>query len=334
MIAGFAGALIVLAVLLWLVGVGEVVATLRRADVDVLALVALAALGWLLAWSLALRTVLAILGIDVSVRQATAVFAATVFANNVTPFGQAGGEPVSALLISSVADTEYETGLATIVSLDALKLLPPIGFGLLGIAYYATTITLSERLETAAVALCALAVGLPAVGLALWRRRDGVASGTARGLAAVLGGLGRVIPRWRPPTAAALERRARGFVGALERVAGEPRAVAFALAYVSLGWLGLIASLWLSLAALGFGDPRLLAAAFVAVPLGSVASATPFPGALGGMEAALVVLLTPITGLPASAVGAAVLCHRFATYWLPTLLGGAAAFAFGSTARW
>jgi uncharacterized membrane protein YbhN (UPF0104 family) len=43
---------------------------------------------------------------------------------------------------------------------------------------------------------------------------------------------------------------------------------------------------------------------------------------LGGVEFALVLLLVPITGVPAAAATTAALVYRGATYWLPTAVGG------------
>jgi glycosyltransferase 2 family protein len=332
-LAGFAGAILVLAALFQLVGVGELVGVLAGADATALVLVALAAAGWLLAWSLALRTVLASLGVEIGVAESVLVFTGTVFANNVTPFGQAGGEPVGALLISEVADTRYETGLAAIVSVDAIRLFPPVGFALLGLGYYAVTTTLSDRTEAIAVALLAIAICLPCCGIVLWRFRHRVRGRVARGLDGVLGPIGRAVPRWNPPDLAAIEARIDGFVLALERIADDPRRVTRAFAFSTLGWFSLIGCLWLSLVALGFRDPQLLAAAFVAIPLGSLGAATPLPGGLGGIEAAIVAVLAPITGLPAAAAAGAVVIYRAATYWMPTVVGGAAVAAYGFANR-
>lgn len=332
MVLGFAGALCVLAGLFWLVGVDDMIEALQQADARVLVFVGLAAIGWLLAWSLALRTVLASLGVHITVLESILVFVAAVFANNVTPFGQAGGEPVSALLIAHTADSDYETGLAAIVTIDTVNVLPSIVLALFGLGYYASMVTLPERLVAITVVLIVVAVCLPFAGIVLWRRRHGAQSITTSVLATILKIIGIAIPRWRPPSATAIDARVGKFVTALERVAGDRRGLAQTFLLSTLGWIGLILCLWFSLVAIGFDDPRLLAAAFVTVPLGSVAAATPFPGGLGGMEAAFVAVLTALTSLPAAALGAAVVCYRVATYWLPTVVGGAVASAFGS--RW
>ena len=69
------------------------------------------------------------------------------------------------------------------------------------------------------------------------------------------------------------------------------------------------------------------------VPVGSIAGATPLPGGLGGLEAAFIALLVPTAGVSASGATAAVLIHRGATYWLPTLFGGGAAAVIGADSR-
>ena len=51
------------------------------------------------------------------------------------PFGQTGGDPVSAVLIDRVAETEYETGLAAIGSVNALNRIASIFLGLLAVSY-------------------------------------------------------------------------------------------------------------------------------------------------------------------------------------------------------
>jgi uncharacterized membrane protein YbhN (UPF0104 family) len=94
--------------------------TLRRADPEVLVAVLAVATVRLTSWGLALRTVLGVLGSKVSARLTVLVFVAAPFANNVTAFGQAGGEPVTALFIPRTADTGYETGLAAIASITPL----------------------------------------------------------------------------------------------------------------------------------------------------------------------------------------------------------------------
>src|SRR6056297_2435455 len=109
-IAGFVGAIVVLAALFWVVGFNEIVQTIAGAHLPLVASVVLLTLVWLTCWGMSLHTVLGALGTSIDRRTAVLVFTAAVFSNAITPFGQAGGEPVSALLISEAADSDYESG--------------------------------------------------------------------------------------------------------------------------------------------------------------------------------------------------------------------------------
>jgi uncharacterized protein (TIRG00374 family) len=327
-VAGFLGALVVLAALFWVAGVDDILAALGRARPGIVALVVVAALGWLAAWGLALRTVLGGLGIALSVPRSFFVWTGAMFANNVTPFGQAGGEPVTALLVSRATDSEYETSLAAIASVDALNFVPSIGFALLGVGYMATEVTFNARLEYAAASVGVLALALPVVAYLGWEHRYRVERGAVRVVTPIVRWVTKVIPRKSPPTAADLERRIEGFFGTIERVAADRRRLALALGFSALGWFAQMCALWLSLYALGFSVS--FSAVMVAVPLGSVAGVTPLPGGLGGVEAVLAALLVPTTGIDLSTASAAVVVHRASTYWLSTAIGAVTVSTFGA----
>jgi hypothetical protein len=326
---GFAGAIVVLLLLFWLVGVDDVLAALSRADLAIVALVIPVALVWLSSWGLALDTVLDALGAPITAAKAILVFSAAVFSNNVTPFGQAGGEPLSALLISRAADSEYETGLAAIASVDALHFVPSVGLATIGLTFFAIeTVTLGRNLLIATVAVAALAVAIPVAAYVGWRYRYELEAAVVRAFTPVIRAAGRIVPGREPPNPAVIERRIEGFFTAIDRVAGSRPTLVRAIAFSLTGWLALATSLWLSVTALG--EPIPFAAALVVIPVGSIAGITPLPGGLGGIEAAFVVLLISTTGISPAVASAAVVIHRGATYWLPTVIGGGTAAALGA----
>jgi len=330
-LAGFGGAALVLVALLWFVGVDDVLSRLAKAPPGVLALIVLAATCWLGSWALALRAVLASLGLSVSRARSFVVFAAATFANNVTPFGQAGGEPVSALFISREADTEYETALAAIASVDGLNFVPSIAFASLAVGYYAVTIAFNDRLVFVATAVGALAVALAVGAVVGWQNRYAIENTVVHGVAPVIGRVTGFLPVVSRLRVTVVERRIEGFFHAIERVATDRRNLASALSLSALGWAFSIASLSLSLFAVSdAGTLALVPAAMLAIPLGSVAGVTPLPGGLGGIEAVLIFVLTPVTSVGAGTVAAAVLLHRAATYWLPLLLGGGSVAALSA----
>ena len=326
--AGFLGAAVVLGVLATVVGAGDLLGALARARSGAVVAVFGAAGVWLLAWALALRTVLGALGAAVSPLRAAAVYAGVLFANNVTPFGQAGGEPVSALLIADVAGTDYETALAAVASADSLNLVPSTALGLVGVTYLSVTAAVGDRLRLATAAVVGLAVALPAGGYLGWRYRERVETTVVGALAAAAGAVGRLLPRVEPPSRAAVAGRVGGFFEAVGVVGTDRRRLLVAVGLSATGWLAQATALWLALYAVGAAVPA--AAVLVAVPVGAIAGVTPLPGGLGGIEAALVALLVPLAGVDAATAAAAVVLHRGGIYWLPTLLGGGVVAAVGA----
>jgi hypothetical protein len=321
---GFGAAVLVFAVLVWLVGVDDLAARLEMADLRLVGVVLLAVLAWLAAWGGALRTVLGVLGVEVSVPTSFLTFAGAMFSNNVTPFGQAGGEPVTALLISRLTDTEYETGLAAIASVDTLNFLPSVSLALVGIGFYATEVALGDNRNVliAVVAVSALAVLVPAFLYVLWDRRYGIEARVVTSLTPVVRWVARIVPPLSPPSPETIEERINGFFGAIERIGEDPRGLAVTLGFSTAGWLCQILGLWVAFHAIGTPIP--FGVAMFAVPIGAIAGATPLPGGAGGIEVVLATLLAAVTG---PAVGfatatAAVVIFRGLVYWTPTFIGG------------
>ncbi|WP_129112790.1 lysylphosphatidylglycerol synthase transmembrane domain-containing protein [Halegenticoccus tardaugens] len=322
-VVGFAGALVVFAILFSFVGVDRLVAQLSAADAATVALVVFVTIGWLAAWSLALRTVLAVLGVEISSVKAFLVFAGATFSNNITPFGQAGGEPVTALLISRTADAEYETGLAAIASVDTLNFVPSMSLALIGVGYFATETTLGRNLELAVGAVVVLGVAVPALIYVGWQRRYSLERRAVRRVTPAIQRIAGVLPRVSAPSAASIERRVGRFFQAIERVALNPRGLAMALLLSTTGWAFQMLGLWLSFEAIGASIP--LSITLFVVPMAAIAGVTPLPGGAGGIESMLVVLLLAATGpaVTEPIALAAVVIYRGAVYWVPILIGGA-----------
>jgi hypothetical protein len=320
-LVGFAATLVVFGVLFYTAGVDDLVAQLTTAEPRYAALVFFATLGWLAAWGGALRTVLGVLGVELSRFRSFLVFCGAMFSNNITPFGQAGGEPVTALLINRATDTEYETGLAAIASVDTLNFVPSITIALVGAGYYATEVTLGRRLEFAIGAVGLLAVGVPSLVYVGWRRRYEIERRVIDALVPVIQRIARVVPRVSVPTAEGLERRVTGFFRAIERVAANPRGLAIALTLSSVGWAFQMVALWVAFVAIG--EPIALSIALFVVPIGAIAGVTPLPGGAGGIEWTLAILIaaaSPAVGFNVATAG--VVLFRGFVYWTPVVLGG------------
>ncbi|MFB6186429.1 MAG: YbhN family protein [Halobacteriaceae archaeon] len=316
-IAGFVGAALVLGILFWVVGIDRILSEVRAANPLFVGGSLLAVLCWLLAWSLVLRTVLSSLGVSLSIPRSFVVFAGAMFANNITPFGQAGGEPITALLLSRTTDTEYERGLAAIASVDTINFVPSILFATIGLGYYATIVSLGSDLKAAATVVGTLAIGMPVIGLLVWRYRGSIRNHIIIRLSPIRGVL-NAVPRISI-TQQALEHRIKGFFEAINRVGTSPQLLGIAIGFSAVGWFCHTIALWSALLALGKSVP-LVTLLFI-VPIGAIAGLTPLPGGLGGVESVLVGLLVS-TGVEATTAASAVIIYRGFIYWIPTTLGG------------
>jgi len=326
LLLGFGGAVVLLLGLFALVGPREVFDILVTADGEFVALLFALALCWLAAWGLMLRAALGALGIHIGIVTSFFLYNGVVFANNVTPFGQAGGEPIAALLVSKVTGSRYESGLAGIASIDLCNVVSSLTLVFLGVTYQAATATVVERVETAVGSAVALIGTIVVVLVFLWRYRNRL---SRRVPAVVAPPLVRLVPRLSSvaSTRDSLTERLEGLIDDFELLATDRQTLLLVFVLSVLGWT--LQAVALLAAFLSLGETVPVAVVLFTIPLAYLAGAAPLPGGLGGIEAAFVAMLVPTTGIPAATVTAAVLLFRVAVYWLPVLIGGLTTAALG-----
>ncbi|MFC4552771.1 MULTISPECIES: lysylphosphatidylglycerol synthase transmembrane domain-containing protein [Halorussus] len=328
-LVGFLAAAVVLYVLVGVVGVSEVVAALATADRLTVGAVFAVALCWMTAWSYTLYLVFGVLDVSASRRRATLVYLNVLFANQVAPFSVGGGEPIAALFVSRATRANYETALLSVVSTDVINYLPAPAFAFLGVLYVGATTTVGQQLEVVAGTMLGISALLAVGGGLAWRYRRWLEVRAVGALVALQRVTVRVVPSVRLPSPADLQARIGTFVDGLERVAADRRVLALGIGSSALGWLLQATALWLSLSAVGAGVRP--AIPVLVVSLVTVTDLVPLPGGIGSVDAALVVLLVALTGLPAATATAAALVFRSATLLFPIVLGGATVAALQLT---
>ena len=120
-----------------------------------------------------------------------------------------------------------------------------------------------------------------------------------------------------------LRERMRELNTSFERIATEPRALVRALFYSYVGWV--FFALPLYFAALALETPISLLLVFFIVPASTLAGLVPSPGGLGGVEAALLVLLVAVAGLSQPTAFGAALLYRVESYAFALVAGGVGA---------
>ena len=319
-VLGFVVALGILLALVYVVGIDEVLVAMAAVEPAVLLLLGVVVFAWIGTWSGSLHLTASAFEIETTVVESVLVYAHMMFLDNVIPFSSISADPFAALAVSRATATDYETSLATVITVDFLNFLPAPAFGGIGLVYLMAASPLGGPVETLAVALIALLLGLSVVGYLAWIRRRWLAEVGATAVVAALRAASSVLPRVSAPSGTDVRRRATSLVANLETVAGDRRTLLVVATFATAGWTLLAASLWLSLYAVGHAIPAGLA--LFLVSLVTVGELVPLPGGVGTSESLFVVLLVALAGTPPAAATAGVLVHRGATYWFPVVLGG------------
>lgn len=305
-----------------LVGTGAVLRAASSVSVPLFAGIALAACGWLVAWSFAFRTVLQTLGVRGSRSRMGLVFLSTMFADYLTPSAQAGSVPVGGLLVSRATGAGYATGMTAVAAFGVLNIVPSVAAIVVGASYLAVTTTLAPRLGFAVLLLLGSLSGTALVGLLGWRYRRRLEGSVIPVAVAFVRGMNRLLPAPYSVEPRTLRRHVAGVTNEVERLAWDRRGLGICLCFSALGWLVLSGAFWLSLYAVG--SPVTVAVPLLVVPLSMTGNVLPLPGGVGGVEALLVALTVGTVPISLPSATAAALVYRTVTFGLAVLLGGLA----------
>ena len=317
-VAGFAVAAALLLVLAAGTGLEKLRVTVASAEPSWLVVACLSTTLAFAAWTRGWQLVLRVADVEAPCPRLYVTYLAAMFANAVTPMGQAGGEPFIAYVLARETDATYEEGLATVVTADLLNLIASFSVAAGSLAVLVWRIDLPDRIEPVAGALAAVAVGLVLVGAIGWQYR--------RGVGRAIDGRLVLIVRWLPSlTVEGLRERLRDLRDAFGRIADEPELLARTVVFAYLGWLCYVLPLYFAGRAFGVGLD--LPVLFFIVSASLLAGYVPSPGGLGGIEAALTGLLVALAAVGSSTAYATALAYRLATYWLVVVAGGLAALA-------
>jgi len=313
---GFVLAGVVLYLFGRVLGWGAVLDTLARAEPRWIAGGLAATTLCLSTWTRSWQRVLHGVGVHIPWRSLVVSYYAATFVNYVTPLGRTSGAPVSAYVLSTDHRAPYRESLAAVATVSSFNVVPMLTFAGVGAIAVARRGSVPGDVTPLFAGVGALCVALPLVALGLWYGKARVIGATTVGAAWLSARTGYV-------DADGIERRVREFFLLLDRF-GDSRGRLLELLVLSyVGWALFAAPLWFAAKALGVHlDPLLVA--FV-VPASTLASIVPTPGGVGGVEAALVVMLTGLAGVPAATAGAIALLHRLCGYWFVVAVSSVAA---------
>ncbi|MCJ7450600.1 MAG: flippase-like domain-containing protein, partial [Candidatus Nanohaloarchaeota archaeon QJJ-9] len=126
-------ALVILAVFFHFIGIGEIIKAFRSAKLPFALIGFVSGFGMVLGWIAIWRMVYNLTGYTFNLKELFEIYFAGNFANNITPFGQAGGEPFIAYIMSKKTDLSFSKSFAGVMCADVLRGVPYLVLSFLGL---------------------------------------------------------------------------------------------------------------------------------------------------------------------------------------------------------
>lgn len=319
MLIGAIVAVVVFTVLISLVGIGAFVRAVGDIPPPLVGLLFLTALAGIASMGSSFYAVSDSLDLGFSPLEAISMFTTINLAHNLTPFAQAGGEPVGAMILSQRSGRPYETCLAAISAFDVINFVPAVLIfvtGSLYIAVFSPQLPSELRPIIGAFGIFVLTVSLIIILIYRWPMR------TRRGLERTTGGFYKLVARLWPshlPGLHSVVSQLRGYTDSLGVVANDHRTIVTSASFATAAFTAQGIVLWLALNALEVHLSVVIAV--VIIPISLVASVIPLPGGGGGVEAVQVTLIIALTRDTLGNILTAVVLSRGIVFWLPVLLG-------------
>ena len=301
----------------------RVLAVLAGADVPMLLLGVVAALVGLACWSETARILLPAEAASVSRRRGFLVYATGGVVRNVVPVGYASSIAVLAYVYRREADLPFHASLAAVSVAELLIAVTSTTLAVTGVGLIVAAGPGTPLVGWLALGAVLVTVGGTLTGTFVWYRRETVRRVVHRVAGLLAGAADRLTPGFGDRLSpAAVEESVHGYLGALSTVSARRREVAASLGFAAVGWLALVAAMYVSGVAVGYEVP--IAVALFVVPIGGYATVLPVPGGLGGYELGVAGVLALLGGLDAEAALAVTLLFRVCSYWSVIAVGAVA----------
>jgi len=250
------------------------------------------------------------LNLGISQSRSFKLFSTGEFLNNVTPFGQAGGQPLMAYIISDNSDSKYEESLATVVSADFMTGFPLLTFGLLSAIYFSLNGLESETVSQVAIFSVVAITFTSGLVYTLWFKAGKIE-------AVILRVFERIIP-W-DPWIQKIDNALDNIQETFETFGDDPRGLVKPGIYAHISFITDISVLYIVLLSLGVSvNPLYL---FLAFPIANLSKSAPTSGGSGVYELTLASILSVTLGIEFAVAVASALLYRLTTYWVAIVVG-------------
>ena len=308
--------ILILFIMLYFVGIDQVIEALKVANLYIIALAIVVQVFTYFLYTLRWQILVRLADMDVSIKKLIPMVLVSLAVNNITPSGRGGGEPVRAYLLSK--DNEeysFDETFATVVADRALDTFPFVVLAALTIASMALfmnfelwllVVMVVSVIAIVAVLICLIYMCInPGFG----KRVDGWIIGIVR--------------RFYKKNSEDLENQIHeaifGFQNTMKLLISNKKGLAYTLSLSFVIWIFEILRVYLVFLAFGanvniivVGEVFIVACLVGMIPL--------LPGGLGAVDG-LMIIFYSAAGIPSSISAAATVIERLISFWMTTIIG-------------
>ena len=307
---------VILLIMLWFVGIDQVIDALKIANLGIIALAVATQIFTYFLYTLRWQILAKLADMDAGITKLLPMVLVGLAVNNITPSGRGGGEPVRAYLLSQSDDNyHFEDSFATVVADRALDTFPFVVLAAITIAsmalFFDFDLWLLVVMVAAVIAIVAVLIILiyMCINPKFGQRVDGWIIGIVR--------------RFYKKNTEELENQIHnailGFQDTMKMLMSNKKGLAVTLTLSFVIWIFEIIRVYLVFLAFGSSvDPIVIGEVFIVACL--VGMIPLLPGGLGAIDG-LMIIFYSAAGIPASVSAAATVIERLISFWMTTIIG-------------
>ena len=307
---------LILLIMLWFVGIDQVIDALKIANLGIIALAVATQIFTYFLYTLRWQILSRLADMDVGISKLLPMVLVGLAVNNITPSGRGGGEPVRAYLLAKYDENyHFEDSFATVVADRALDTFPFVVLAAITIAsmalFFDFDVWLLVVMVAAVIAIIAVLIVLiymfinPSFGM----RVEGWIIGLVR----------RFYKKNTEELESQIHDAIIGFQETMKMLMSNRKGLAVTLTLSFVIWIFEILRVYLVFLAFGanvdlivIGEVFIVACLVGMIPL--------LPGGLGAIDG-LMILFYSAAGIPASVSAAATVIERLISFWMTTIIG-------------
>ena len=317
---------IILLIMLYFVGIEQVIGALKIANLSIIALAIVVQIFTYFLYTLRWQILNKIAGMDVGIKKLLPMVLVGLAVNNITPSGRGGGEPVRAYLLSKEKEEySFDETLATVVADRALDTFPFVLLAAITIAsmamFFDFDLWLLIVMVLAVIAIVAILIVLiyMCINPNFGKRVDGWIIGLVR----------RFYKKDTEELENSIHEAIFGFQNTMKMVISNKKGLAYSLTLSFVIWIFEIIRVYLVFLAFG-ANVNLIVIGEVFIVASLVGMIPLLPGGLGAVDG-LMIIFYSAAGISASISAAATVIERLISFWMATIVGMVILPQYGSS---